>query len=165
MINQSELKHYLTYDTCSGIFTWNVSTARRIKVGDIAGGLNSEGYVRIRLRGKWYLAHRLAWLYTYGEFPSFEIDHINGNPSDNSITNLRNANRKQNMENQKLHKDNRSGHRGVSFVELLQKWRVRVTHQRQIYNVGYFDKLEDAVNAAKTARDSLFTHHLTGHSA
>lgn len=54
-----------------------IKTGRKANVGDVAGCVDKDGYIQIRLKGKMYPAHRLAWLYVYGEWPQDEIDHIN----------------------------------------------------------------------------------------
>ena len=76
MLTQAKLKEVLHYDPETGDFTWQVSTANCIKVGALAGSKDSYGYHKIAIKGKTYKAHRLAWLYTHGEFPEDAIDHI-----------------------------------------------------------------------------------------
>ena len=94
------LKQLLNYDPLTGIFTWVVSRNRRVKIGQIAGYLNSPIlHRRIEIDGKSYGAHRLAWLYVYGYFPCGVVDHIDGNPSNNKITNLRECTQGENSRN------------------------------------------------------------------
>lgn len=151
MITQEQLKNLLNYDPETGVFT------RQLMNGfEIAGSIDSFGHRQIQIGSKRHMAHRLAWLYVFGKFPNFEIDHINGDPDDNRISNLRLATRKQNMENRKLHVNNTSGYRGITWHR--NKWEARVSHHGKRIHVGNFDNLQEAVNAAKTAREQLFTH-------
>lgn len=111
------LKELLHYESETGVFYWLVSNSNRIKVGDVAGCVNPYGYVVIRIDGHLYRAHRLAWLYVYGNYPEGKqpfIDHINGNPSDNRITNLRCSSLAENQKNRKINSNNKSGVLGVS---------------------------------------------------
>ena len=78
MITQKELLENLVYDKDTGVFTRKISLNTKIRVGDVAGGKDVKGYVCIRVMGKTYKAHRLAWLYVHGKWPENEIDHING---------------------------------------------------------------------------------------
>jgi len=99
MITQDKLKEILDYNQHTGLFTWKkIKKYSNRSVGDIAGSL-SLGYVVIGIDKKIYKAHRLAWLYVYGEFPKEQLDHINGNKEDNRICNLREANQSQNNFN------------------------------------------------------------------
>jgi hypothetical protein len=98
MITQAELFESLSYSTETGVFTW-IRNVKRKKVGDIAGSISNTGYVRIMVNRKRYLAHRLAWLYVYGEFPSGSLDHINHNRTDNRISNLRIVTHTENCQN------------------------------------------------------------------
>ena len=88
-LTQKKVKQYLNYDPLTGEFTWIVHR-RCLKAGSVAGCLY-RGYTSIRISGKQYYAHRLAWLYVYGYFPEHQIDHIDRNPSNNRINNLRHA--------------------------------------------------------------------------
>lgn len=163
MLTQAELKKLLIYDPATGIFVWRV--ARKDRIGKKAGALNGFGHRQIRLKGKLYMAHRLAWLYLHGEWPQTNIDHINGIPDDNRINNLRLATSKQNQENVKLRVDNASGCRGVSWNYREGKWVARVQHHKQRINVGKFDLLRDAVQAVKQVRNQLYTHNKTEYAA
>ena len=165
MITQSELKEVLSYDEATGQFVWMKPNSRSVKVGDIAGCINKTGYVRLCVRDRRYLAHRLAWLYVHGEFPNVQIDHVNGVKSDNRIANLRLATAKQNAENRKLMNTNTTGHRGVYWVKKVSKWKVEVMHNSITYYLGMFDSLNQAIEAAKRGRDALFTHHKTSYSS
>lgn len=113
MLTQERLKELVTYDENTGEFRWKVATAHRIKVGDLAGCYDGEGYRRIKVEGKPYLVHRLAWLYTYGTFPVKDIDHINGIKHDNSLINLRVATRSENQRNTKTRSTNSTGIKGL----------------------------------------------------
>ena len=119
LLTQKRLREILSYCEVSGDFVWVAKpcvNAHRIKVGNPANRVNSQGYITIWIDGKSYLAHRLAWLYVYGRFPDGlrpEIDHMDGNPINNSIANLREVSRSENQRNQKMCSDNTSGITGV----------------------------------------------------
>src|SRR5512135_183213 len=88
MICLDEARKLISYDCDTGLITWKVSRGKA-KSGDIAGYVNGEGYICIKIKGKMYLAHRLAWLMNYGEWPNGIIDHIDHNKQNNSLENLR----------------------------------------------------------------------------
>lgn len=152
------LRSMLHYDPETGIFTWRSKPSKQIKIGDVAGCLGDHGYILIRLRGVLYKAHRLAWFYVYGEWPAAEVDHINGKPADNRLCNLREATRKQNMENVKLNSSNSTGFRGVHFNKKLGKFSATVRHHFKTMNLGHFDTAEEAAKVASAKREELFTH-------
>lgn len=164
MITQERLKQLLHYDPNTGVFT-RIYTNRADRLGKQPGSRNTKGHVQIRLDGALYVAHRLAWLYVNGEFPTNQIDHIDGDKANNKFLNLREATNKQNQENVPLQVNNTSGYRGVSFDKRLKKFRAYVCHNRQQITLGFFVTAELAANTAKKARDQFFTHHLTEYAA
>ena len=154
MITQNELKRLFNYDPETGIFTRLISIGKKVKAGQIAGFLDN-GYRAIAINNNKYYSHRLAWLYMYGElaqFPETIIDHIDGNRSNNKISNLRKVTHQQNMLNQKLRTTNKSGVKGVCWHKRDKKWYVRVMNEGLMKNIGYFDDLELAELAAIEAR-------------
>lgn len=90
MITQERLKEVLHYNAATGVFTWKIKPAIYRHKGDKAGFVHTDGYVRIMIRCKQYLAHRLAWLYTYGVAPIGHVTVINGIKHDYRLCNLRN---------------------------------------------------------------------------
>ena len=116
-MNEKELyafiKEFLHYNPDTGVFTWLKSNSNNTKVGQVTG-YNEAGYLRIGVNKKLYRAHRLAWLYYYGEMPKDCIDHINGITTDNRICNLRACTHAENMQNKKsAKKDSTHGFLGV----------------------------------------------------
>lgn len=107
-----------------------------------------------------HLAHRVAYRLTVGEVPDGKmLDHICRNRSCVRIDHLRVVTSAQNCQNSGVHRDNRSGHRGVSWYKRDKKWRVRVMKDGQDYVGGMFDDLEEAAEAARALRNSLMTHN------
>ena len=157
MLTQEKLKEMLRYDESTGVFTWRTPRPR-VKVGDNAGCTNARGYCMIETGCKAYGAHRLVWLYVHGEFPPDQIDHINGIKTDNRLVNLRAVTNAQNSQNRKTQKSV-SCHRGVCWSKEKGKWVVRTRLNNVLHFRGYFANLDDAVLAAKSQRDELYTHH------
>lgn len=145
------LRSVLAYSQETGIFTWKVSHARRIRVGDAAGCLGSKGYLHIQLQSRLYKAHRLAWLYVLGEWPKLDIDHINRNRSDNRIANLREVTHKQNLQNAGKYSHNTSGHTGVYWYKQTAKWQAQIAHHQKKIHLGFFNTIEEAISARKAA--------------
>ena len=150
MLSQTELKTVLRYVPEQGHFIWldyplPSGKARRrtgkTAIGSIAGSYNKLGYLEIRYNGKLYLGHRLAWLYVYGVTPT-EIDHINRNPSDNRIINLRVATRTQQMANIKRMSTNKSGFKGVCAHGKRFSAYIKINEKTKY--LGMFDTPEEA---------------------
>lgn len=104
-ITAEELRTRLRYDPDTGDFTW-LKHGWSTRIGTIAGYPNDRGYRNICLDGKFYRAHRLAWLYMTGEWPEQEIDHINCAKSDNRWHNLRDIGRTMNAQNERFARSN-----------------------------------------------------------
>jgi hypothetical protein len=158
---QARLKELFIYDPDSGVFTRRISTGRhdRHKAGKVAG---TKGiYWHMHVDGKRFVGHRLAWMYVYGEPPKEDLDHINQNKLDNRIENLREATRRQNMQNVTLHKHNSSGFKGVAWHSLRKKWRAYIFNGYKQTHLGLFETLDQAVQARKAAESQYHTHRLT----
>ena len=153
-MNQTRLMERLEYNPLTGIFTWKVASGRRPE-GSVAGS-NFGGYTHIRIDNKRYSAHHLAWLYTHGAFPKDLLDHINGNPLDNRIANIREADHRQNAGNVNLSQRNHSGARGVSWFKRDQKWRVRLTRNGKDCHIGLFETKQEAIDAYAEAAKEFF---------
>ena len=150
-LTAEQLRSILHYSPETGIFTRKVSTSNSVKVGDVAGSLDGDGYLQIKVCSRKYRAHRLAWLHVYGEWPTDQIDHINRNRSDNRIANLREVTNKQNLQNTGKRSNNTSGHPGVRWHKRASKWRACIKHDYKHIHLGYFSILEEAISARKAA--------------
>lgn len=155
-VTQGKLRELLTYDPSTGVFTRRVKTSNRATVGKKLGTTDSRGYHQIRVLGRLYLAHRLAWMYTYGEWPAGQVDHINRDKVDNRASNLRVVTHSENSQNTGLRSNNTSGHKGVTWVESKQRWIAQIVHQKHIFLGAFIDQYE-AVVARKTAEVLLYT--------
>ena len=120
-----------------GELYWLISRSNRVKVGDKAG-CSSKGYKVMNLDRKIVGLHVLVWIYHYG-VPNTGIDHINKNPSDNRIENLRLADKSQNGCNRPKQKNNKSGFKNVSWYKTKQKWKVALQHKNKSIHIGYFE--------------------------
>src|SRR6185437_3810498 len=161
---QERLRELFSFDPEVGVFVWKNPTSRRIKRGSVAGYTRpNEGYVRIKVDGKLYYAHRLAWVYMFGELDdSVFIDHIDNDPTNNAIKNLRLASYRENMLNTPLRRTNTSGVKGISWSKQKNKWVARLAMNKKIFHVGFFDLVSDAAEAIRTYRENLhkeFANH------
>jgi hypothetical protein len=155
ILTQDYLKSLLRYEPRSGQFFWLVDKGR-VGAGDKAGTTSRRGYVDIKIDGRSYLAHRLAWLYMTGEFPIHEIDHINGNPSNNRWTNLREGTHSQVTRPHRTYKSNISGHSGVHWRKDADKYRVRITVNNQRISIGHYSDFKEACGARAKAEKQYF---------
>jgi hypothetical protein len=151
MLTQSRLKELLHYDPETGLFTWLVSTSNCVKVGDVAGSV-SHGYRIIKIDGKKYGAHRLAFLYITGNLPENDTDHINGIRDDNRWCNLREATRAENMQNKAPYKAGTSKYPGVYWHKQRQKWVAQITINGKQKHIGLFETEEEAYSAYCAAK-------------
>lgn len=155
MLTAGRLKELFAYNAETGIFKRRVRTSNAVGAGDIAGSL-SDGYLRICIDGQSYKAHRLAWYYVHGTWPSGQLDHINGNRSDNRIANLREATQSEQNANAGRRSDNTTGYRGVSFHKASGKYTARVMRGGKLVYASYHDAPEDAATAYRAAS---LAHH------
>ena len=161
MLTQEELKKFLDYDMETGIFTWKIKR-KRVNAGDIAGTCKLNGYLQIMINYKFYLCHRLAWLYIYGEFPNGILDHIDGNRANNKIFNLRQATSRQNNINAKLSKRNTSGVKGVYWHTQNKKWYAQININGKNKHIGFFNDIDSAKKSVMETREKYhgeFANH------
>jgi hypothetical protein len=151
---------FLEYNPETGVFIWKVRDRKHCKsdrscnmwnsrfANTVAGCINKETkYRQIRVNGNLYKAHRLAWLLHYGAWPEDQIDHINNDPADNRIENLRKATSSQNNRNRSSRKGSSSKYLGVSWYKNYNKWVAEIRVDGTRYHLGYFTVEEDAARA------------------
>lgn len=146
MIALERLQELLDYNPESGLLVWKVKTGR-CSAGQIAGSLDNNGYVVVRVDRAIYKAHRLAWFLMMGAWPRGTIDHINGESADNRWANLREATYAQNNANRGLTARNKSGLKGVSWDKLAGRWRAQGSVGKQTRYIGLYDTKEEAGEA------------------
>jgi hypothetical protein len=154
-LTQARLKELLSYDSEAGHFTWLQNRGFRAVAGARAGYKTKLGYIKMHVDLKLQYAHRLAWLYTTGHWPTHEIDHINGDPSDNRIANLREATRQQNTRNQRIGTRNKSGYKGASWNKRDGVWRAFISRNGKTRHLGTFETAEQAHSAYCRAAKEL----------
>ena len=151
-MTSDRLKYFLSYDPNTGEFRRKTVLRGHGKVGQIAGGVDKDGYIQIRVDGKQHRAHRLAWLYVHGEMPEHEIDHINGIRTDNRIDNLRAASDAINAQNvRQARTDNKSTGR-LGVYPNGSKFRAVITVSGKLVHLGQFDSAEEASSAYVAAK-------------
>lgn len=150
MLTSGNFRKFVNYDATSGFFTWLERTwgaaPKRFNVryaGTRAGASHVRGYRQIGLEGFGMFGEaRLAWLYMTGKWPKDEIDHINGDPSDNRFANLREATSSENKANRRVQDTSRSGIKGVRFKN--GKWLASVKKDGRSVHLGSFASAEAA---------------------
>jgi hypothetical protein len=152
MITQQQCLDLFEYR--DGELFWKVRKAKANHIGDKAGHLNNTGYYRVSIDYKLYLIHRIIFLMHHGYLPQF-LDHIDNNPQNNRIENLRPATKTQNICNTSLRKNNTSGVKGVVWIRSIKKWEVRVDINHKRHTFGYFKDLAEAAKVAEKARNEL----------
>lgn len=150
--SQERLKELLDYDPETGLFYWKVKPSVLVRAGSKAGYTRKDNYVAIKVDKQLFLAHRLAWKYVHGTDPVNVVDHKNGDPSDNRISNLQHVTQRQNTENNHLAK-------GVSWHSDKQKWYARIYVNGVQKFLGYFDCPLIARLAYLDAKDKYHPTH------
>ena len=154
-ITHELLCEILHYDECTGHFTWIKSYNNRIKVGSIAGYPNNYGYVIIEILGKAYRAHRLAWFYKKGKWPTVQIDHKDTIKFHNHWDNLREATNGQNQLNVPGRLNKTSEFKGVCWHRNTGKWNAQIRHNGKVRNLGYYTCELEASKAYQEAAKKL----------
>jgi hypothetical protein len=151
-LTAARLHELLNYDPQTGFFSPRLVSRRASIVGTVA----NTGYVQINIDGKAHLAHRLAWLHVYGQWPPQEIDHANCHRSDNRLANLRLATHAENSGNLPLRSTNTSGFKGVSFSNERRRWGAMITYRGRTRHLGRFASAVNAHRAYVAAAEKLF---------
>lgn len=150
-LTHERLKKVLYYDPWTGWFTWIANVNRRFPIGSRASQYVGNGYLRVAVFGKRYMAHRLAWFYVHGVWPAEELDHVNRDQADNRIANLRQATRSQNAAYARCRKDSISGFKGVGFNKRDMNYFAYYSLNKIYHRVGTFASAEKAAAAREIA--------------
>lgn len=128
----------------------------RVKTGEPIGAIDVSGYCYFYVRGIRVWAHRAAWLYVTGVWPSDEIDHRDRDRSNNRWDNLREATRQQNSANFPVMANNKIGLKGVSLCKATGRYRADITVSQKKFNLGRYDTPEAAHEAYRQAASNAF---------
>ena len=154
-VSHAELMRRMNYNPDTGIFSWKVDSVRgHFKVGDRADRPCSYGYRRLFIDTQPYLVHRLAWFYVHAEWPPNQVDHINGDRSDNRLSNLRLADHQQNQANSPRRSTKSSKFKGV--YKYGNRWKAFIGLNRKTRYLGTFKTEAEAANAYMTVARSAF---------
>lgn len=156
MLQHEQARARFAYQPETGIFT-RKQDARHLRAGSVVTGTLSHGYVRIWIDGKQVSAHRLAWLWMTGHWPTQDIDHVDGNRSNNAWWNLRQVDRSTNLENIRAPKSNNrstgllGAYRSPSPGRFVSRIKVRGVNR----NLGSFATAIEAHEAYIAAKREL----------
>lgn len=155
ILTQAELAHLLNYDPKTGVFTWKAKRCG-VAIGSVAGSVDPiHGYVRVKISGSLYLAHRLAWLFVHGTWPESEVDHIDRNRANNRLVNLRAATRGENQRNKRTYATSRSGSKGVHWHKQHRKFIASIQANKKRVHLGLFESIDQAAAAYRSAAEKL----------
>jgi frataxin-like iron-binding protein CyaY len=158
------VRQILSYDPATGVLTRRYRRPREgfertdktfnsRFAGKPTGALTPDGRLLVGIGNRRYLAHRLAWLIYYGEWPIEEIDHIDMNPLNNRILNLRIADHSENKFNRGKQINNSSGYKGVHFNRDKNLWQANLCHRGKKMHLGYFRSIGEACAAYEIAAE------------
>lgn len=169
-LTQDIVRELLDYDPETGVLRWKERDIKWFKASEtrtvehvakhwnnkhsgkeISKAIDFYGYRNVKIFGKRYKAHRIIWLWYYGEWPKGVIDHENQNGADNRISNLRDVSQEVNCQNAKKHKNNKSGVSGVYYSKRDKLWQSTIGYKGGRKLLGYFKTFEEAVAKRKEA--------------
>jgi hypothetical protein len=157
MITQKHLKKLLLYDPVSGIFTWKLDKRPELKGSKAGYAWKQKGktYIAIKIDGVKHRAHRLAFLYVYGHIPDL-IDHKDGDGTNNSMNNLREATPSQSTANSRLSSNSTSGLKGAHYDKRRRIWKGEIGIDNKTKCLGCFNTAEEAHEAYRKAAIDYF---------
>lgn len=150
-LTQADLLEMFEY--VNGNLVWKKHRTRKL-TGKNVGYIQTNGYTRVNLKTGIYYLHRLIFLYHYGRWPVNQIDHIDGNPKNNRIENLREATNSQNNHNKGKPRSNTSGYKGVSYCKAAKKWEAYITIDTKRKYLGLFECPKEAAKYASQQRSN-----------
>lgn len=149
MITASELNDRFIYNPKTGELSWRPRKYSKgysgVRPGKKAGWMSPQGYCKITINTKQYFLHRIVWMMVYGKFPDRLLDHIDGDKTNNRLSNLREADFSQNCANRKIQSNNVTGLKGVSLNH--GRWVAKIAFRGKRYHIGSFPTREEAYKA------------------
>lgn len=162
-LTQDLLREYLEYRE-DGHLWWVKNRVKGPKTVGKRFGCINYGYVKGKIFQRGYTEHTLIWLYHYGVWPKDQIDHINGNRSDNRLENLREATNQQNQFNTGGRRNSTSTYKGVSWHRETQKWQAKISIDRKQYYLGIFNTEQEAVKAYNNSAKFYHKEYMKGNT-
>lgn len=157
LLRADEARSLLDLNVETGELRWTSAASQGRLTQKVAGGIANNGYRAIKIGRKSHLAHRLVWLIVHGEWPAGQIDHIDGNRTNNAISNLRCVTAAQNKQNIAVTgRKTLSGLAGATFIpggsRRRDKWESRIKVNGKSTHLGHFDTPEEAHAAYVSAK-------------
>lgn len=144
-LTYEKLREVLVYCPETGVFRWRMKVSIGTRIGGIAGAPRPDGYVRLQVFGRKYMASRLAWLYMTGNWPEHGVDHKDGNRSNNRWGNLRDVPQSVNMQNQRrARSDNSTGLLGAHRHSSGKGFTSTIIVNGRRHHLGSFPTAQDA---------------------
>jgi hypothetical protein len=150
-LSAERLREVLNYNPRNGVFTWRIMLSKNVPAGSVAGFVTQLGYRTIKIDGQAYQAHRLAFLYMTGEWPVDQVDHMDGDGTNNRWRNLREASASLNQQNKRRGmSNNKTGLLGVSPCK--EAYKATISIRGKVMHLGTFKRAEDAYAAYVDAK-------------
>lgn len=162
----SDLRKLLTYNAETGELIWlprnRAGWDTRYANKPAFTSDDGRGYRVGRIAKCKFYAHRVIWALVHGEWPVADVDHINGDRSDNRLANLRAVSHVENTRNQKSRVNNTSGISGVTWNKSKSKWQAQISVGGRLIYLGRFDNIVDAAQARREAQRKYGFHENHG---
>lgn len=153
---ENRIRELLDYDPETGVFVWKTKRRGKGTIGKPVGFVHPNGYLRICVDYRLYMAHHLAWLFIHGELPTKQIDHIDGDRLNNRASNLRLCNHAQNAGNRKVHRNSKTGVKGVSLIRSTGRFGAWIKVDGKSINLGSFQTIEEAGAAYRRKAEEAY---------
>lgn len=145
MLTYEKVREFFDYNPETGVLTWRKSKGSTARAGNEVGSHNPEGYMKTIFDGKHYPVHRIIWLWVYGDWPKYQINHINVVPDDNRLCNLEDVPLRENCRKKKCHKEGKLA--GVRKSKKAGRFFARIVINKKKVTLGTFDSEEEAYSA------------------